>query len=346
MNQSATFYEKLSEATNGRVDEQTASEIFYDLDTGENTVLESVQPQLVELSRSIYREVTQPPAQENEPEEEIEEEEGTPESEQAEDEPEEPNQEIEHVRLSPIIQSASNALEAISEIIRNPINEYFEIVNGEVTAKEGVTQEQAILSIQHVIGTQAAANVIADTSGWALGGIISEGRRLFPEMDLSEIAGNDKKAYGTLITALGVYEAFPPGQRFGLSFTHHKEVYYARIENSEKARILQLAEDHNLTTKDVREIASTVRKEGGDVLQELSEAGNKEQIKESLKEYKAETVYAIGITQATGAIQAIPLESKDDANDAARSGDYIKVIRMTNPPKEINRNGEIVALFD
>lgn len=127
-------------------------------------------------------------------------------------------------------------------------------------------------TVQNVISLRQLGDKIDDKSSWMLGSIIASLEELHGEaFNVSQVVEQTEKAYNTIQTALMVFKAFKD-KRYNLTFTHHKDAYYAKIDPKDPERnaecqklVLHKAEVYDLTSKHVRSLCSIAKKMGGDM---------------------------------------------------------------------------------
>jgi hypothetical protein len=179
---------------------------------------------------------------------------------------------------------------AMIQIVTNPISEHFVIREGgqaTLRADNPPTLEQAYKVIDRIFVARETTNKIDDYSTWLLGSITAELEGYFGnEFDVSQVSEISDKAYNTIVTAVGVFKEYN-GRKYPLSFSHHKEAYYAKIEKEDKDLLLSKAVELDLSAKDVRSMASIIKRLGNSVIIGLTD---KSQIKDLIAACKDATV--------------------------------------------------------
>ena len=128
--------------------------------------------------------------------------------------------------------------------------------------------EESYNITEKILQFKKTASNISDQSNWLIGNVVMTCRDYFgEEFDIIEVGDITGSSYQTLITSESVYLFFGDRRVEGMSFSHHKEVYYTKdLSDSEKFMTLELAKDCDLSTKDTRKLASYVKNEGSDIL--------------------------------------------------------------------------------
>lgn len=121
---------------------------------------------------------------------------------------------------------------------------------------------------EKILDFKKTAVNISDQSNWLIGNIIMTCRDYFGEdFDITMIGDVVGSSYNTLITSESVYLFFGDRKVDGMSFSHHKEVYYtADLTDEQKFMTLDVAKTCDLSTKNTRKLASYVKNEGSDIL--------------------------------------------------------------------------------
>ena len=124
--------------------------------------------------------------------------------------------------------------------------------------------ERSYEAVAHIMKLKELGIVIDDRSSWMLGSAVVALEDYHGEnnFSVSQVCDTTTKAYNTVITAVGVFKAFP--KRYKLSFTHHKEAHYANIPAETKKLVLSKAESHKLGAKQVRSLCSIAKTMGDD----------------------------------------------------------------------------------
>jgi len=123
---------------------------------------------------------------------------------------------------------------------------------------------QAYQVVSNVIKLKELGPAVDDKSSWMLGSIVSSLEDFFgEEFSVSQVCDLETKSYNTIATAVGVFKAFK-NKRYNVSFTHHKEVHYAKIPDEAKKTVLSKAETYKLGAKQCRDLCSIVKRMDGD----------------------------------------------------------------------------------
>lgn len=171
------------------------------------------------------------------------------------------------------IEEKQQDIAALMQIVTDPIAEHFVIREGgqaTLRADNPPTLEQAYKVIDRIFVARDVTDKIDDYSTWLLGSITAELENYFgSQFDVSQVGEISDKAYNTIVTAVGVFKEYN-GRKFALSFSHHKEAFYAKIEKADKDLILKKSEELGLSAKNVRSLASICKKMGNSVIVDLS----------------------------------------------------------------------------
>lgn len=139
--------------------------------------------------------------------------------------------------------------------------------------------------IGQVIQLHGLKDKLEDKTTWLLGSIINALEDFHgTEFDLSQMCESTSKSYNTMWTAAHVFKVFKH-KRYDLSFTHHKEVCFAKIADDQKALILSKAETLGLAARECRSLSVIVRdrKDGSELVKSIKTTG---QAKELIKQTK------------------------------------------------------------
>lgn len=164
--------------------------------------------------------------------------------------------------------------------------------------------------VAQVLKLRNLKDELDDKSSWMLGSIIFELRAYFGEaFDPSQVAEQTEKSYNTIYTAEKVHEAFPPGKRYKVSYSHHKEALFQKIPNESRHVILKKAETFGLGPKHVRSLGVIVKKmEDDQVVKNIRSKGQAEDLIATYKENKIR-YYVLdgdGCTEILGSAVSIP----------------------------------------
>lgn len=141
--------------------------------------------------------------------------------------------------------------------------------------------------VANVLKLRELGGVIDDRSTWMLGSICSELRAFFGEsFDPSQVCELTEVSYNTVYTAEKVYEHFK-GKRKKLSFSHHKEAFFQKIDDDSKDLVLAKAETYGLGAKQIRALCCVVKTmEDDQVIRNIRSKGQAEDLIEAHKENK------------------------------------------------------------
>lgn len=176
------------------------------------------------------------------------------------------------------------------QIVTDPISEFFTIREGgqaTLRADNPPTLPQAYQVIDRIFVARDLTNKIDDYSTWLLGSITAELENYFgSQFEISQVGEISEKAYNTIVTAVGVFKEYN-GNKYALSFSHHKEAFYSKIPKEDKHTILAKAEAIQLSAKDVRSLASLSKKIGMESIKLLTD---QQQAKDLIASCKDATV--------------------------------------------------------
>lgn len=138
------------------------------------------------------------------------------------------------------------------------------------------TLEQGYEIISRSLEVKEAGNKLENYAAWTLGMLGDQLEMFFgEEFDISSVIQGTQKAYNTYMTSVGVFRGLWANRR-NVSFTHHKEAYYAKFETSINGRpvdpmqlkmwVLDESERLSLTVAEQRKLISYVRLYGNEQL--------------------------------------------------------------------------------
>ena len=121
------------------------------------------------------------------------------------------------------------------------------------------TIQHSLVVVANVLKLKDLGTVVDDKSSWMLGSIISSLEDFHGEnFSVSQVCDSTTKAYNTVVTAVGVFNAFKL-KRYKLSFSSHKEAHYAKIPDAHKKLILHKAETYKVGPKSIRALCSIAK---------------------------------------------------------------------------------------
>lgn len=142
--------------------------------------------------------------------------------------------------------------------------------------------EQGCDIIRRTLEIKETGQRLDNYSAWTLGMLADQMENFFgQDFDPSMVMEQTSRAYGTYITSLGVFRGCWANRR-KLSFTHHKEVYYAKITDQQKDWVLDKAEELQLPVLITRKLCTFVRLYGTEGLEE-NPPTSEEELKERLE---------------------------------------------------------------
>ena len=141
--------------------------------------------------------------------------------------------------------------------------------------------------VANVFKLRDLGDVIDDRSTWMLGSICSELRGFFGEsFEPSQVCELTEVSCNTVYTAEKVYEHFK-GKRKKLSFSHHKEAFFQKVEDEAKDLVLAKAETYGLGAKQVRALCCIIKAmEDDQVVRNIRSKSQAEDLIEAHKENK------------------------------------------------------------
>ncbi len=151
------------------------------------------------------------------------------------------------------------------------VNHFQYLESGElvVNPENPPSLEQGYEIIRRTLEIKETSQKLDNYSAWTLGMLGDQMERLFGDaFDVSMVLAQTTRAYNTYITSLGVFRACWATHRANLSYTHHKEAYYAKVEEPQKEFILDTSAALGLTVADQRKLTSYVRHYGSEGLEE------------------------------------------------------------------------------
>lgn len=120
--------------------------------------------------------------------------------------------------------------------------------------------DEAHSIIGKLFDIKKTSDQLENFSLWTLGMMVDEFQTFYgDDFDPTTICEATKRNWNTISTSLGTYRMFW-GRKRNLSFTHHKEITYAKIEDDEKEGILDLSEKFEMSVGEQRKIVSFVRR--------------------------------------------------------------------------------------
>lgn len=123
------------------------------------------------------------------------------------------------------------------------------------------TVDQAYELLRRTLEIKETASKLDNYSAWMLGMIADQFEVYFGErFDPSVIMQQTSRAYNTYVCSLGTYRAWWTERR-NLSFTHHREVQYAKhLDHETGGHILDLSERFKLTVLQQRKLISYAKR--------------------------------------------------------------------------------------
>lgn len=163
--------------------------------------------------------------------------------------------------LAPQSDQSTMLVVAASQQIVSRLGNHF-VINGpsiEINQESPPSLQDGYEAVRAFMAMKESSEAIDNQSTWWLGSVIDELDTYFgDDFDLSEAVPQTQKAYNTVVTALHVFRRFR-NERFNLSFSHHKEAFYSKLEDEDKVRALRIAEEDKMTVRDLRKMVIGVR---------------------------------------------------------------------------------------
>ena len=201
------------------------------------------------------------------------------------------------------VVEATTPFELAHNITSSDLNERYIISTVGLIPRGPVSLAQATHDFHALKTLHTVTDSMQSTSTWLLGDILCAMRAANggEPIDMEELMDPADKALNTIKTAASVAAAFPPDQRRpDLTYSHYKELYYAKgLTAPQKAKLLEIAAEHKLNTKETRSIGSTVkRSENPDATIEVL-ATRPEALATALHKPRSYNYYALGPEPST-----------------------------------------------
>jgi hypothetical protein len=136
--------------------------------------------------------------------------------------------------------------------------------------------DQAYEMLKRTLETKETASKLENYSAWMLGMIADQFEGFFQDrFDPSIIMAQTSRAYNTYICSLKTFRAWWNDRREGLTFTHHREVEYAKhLDHETGGAVLDLSQKFGLTVLQQRKLISYAKRFDIAALEaEMAEAG-------------------------------------------------------------------------
>lgn len=171
------------------------------------------------------------------------------------------------------------------------IGDRFQVV---VNPEAVPTVQDSLQAAVKVLGFKEVTSRADDSSNWLLGNLIIAAEDFHGDsFNISQVCEETDKSYNTCATAVGVCKAYGKSP-FNLSFSHHKEAHYSKIDEDEeknkfaKNLALKHAERHGLPAKRVRDMCNFMKRHGSGPLEGTPTAEQIDHLLEAAKELKAD----------------------------------------------------------
>lgn len=121
------------------------------------------------------------------------------------------------------------------------------------------TIQEAYDCLEKMLQGQESLGRIESYSTWTLGAFLDQCEAYFgEEFHIDQFCESTNKSYMTLVTTLKVWQNFR-GKRWPLSFTHHKEILYAKVDDTVKEKILDVSVKYGLNMSEQRKVIRHLR---------------------------------------------------------------------------------------
>lgn len=160
----------------------------------------------------------------------------------------------------------------VGALLRGGFSDHFQYTdNGElvINPENPPTLNQSYEILRRTLEVKKTGQTLENYSSWTLGMLGDNMERQFGELfDPSEVMEQTGKSYNTYITCVNVYKGMWANRRENLTFTHHKEVFYAKIMDIDKDWVLDTSSRLNLTVAEQRKLLSYIRVYGSEAMRE------------------------------------------------------------------------------
>lgn len=160
----------------------------------------------------------------------------------------------------------------VGALLRGGFSDHFQYTdNGElvINPENPPTLDQSYEILRRTLEVKKTGHALENYSSWTLGMLGDNMERQFGELfDPSEVMEQTGKSYNTYITCVNVYKGMWANRRENLTFTHHKEVFYAKIEDVDKDWVLDTSSRLSLTVAEQRKLLSYIRVYGSEAMRE------------------------------------------------------------------------------
>ncbi len=164
-----------------------------------------------------------------------------------------------------VVISGDAANKLINALV-DPTHDNFIIFDGICTINPNnpPSIEHSYQVVADVLKLRDLGDTIDDKTSWLLGSIVDQLENFHGEnFEIGQVCNQTTRSYNTIWTSREVYKAFKD-KRYNVSFTHHKEVFFAKISDDAKKLILHKAESYKLTCGHVRNLCSITKTMDGD----------------------------------------------------------------------------------
>lgn len=178
-----------------------------------------------------------------------------------------PARDADNVLMPAVIESSKSIGEIITTaaagvLLRGGLSNHFHYTEDGrlvINPSSPPSLEQGCEILKRTLEVRETSQKLDNYSAWTLGMLWDELDRFFgDDFDPSLVMEATGRCYNTAVTSLKVYRELWANRR-NLSFTHHKEALYAKVEPEDTAFILDTADRLRLSVAQQRKLTSFVR---------------------------------------------------------------------------------------
>lgn len=174
------------------------------------------------------------------------------------------------VNIEEIAESSSSISEIIIKatagvMLRGGMSDHFRYLEDGtlvIDPSSPPSLEEAYELIRRTLETKETASKLENYSAWMLGMIADQCEGYFGDrFDPSMIMAATSRAYNTYICALRTFRSWWTERRDGLTYTHHREVEYAKhLTRDTASTVLDLSQEYDLTVLQQRKLISYAKR--------------------------------------------------------------------------------------
>ena len=201
------------------------------------------------------------------------------------------NQELAPLKLSENDEVSDAAANHLINALVDPLHHNFIIIDGVCTINPDNPPDlvHSYQVVADVLKLRSLSGRIDDQTSWLLGSVVVELEAFHgEEFEISQVCNQTTRAYNTVWTAREVYKAFRNKRYSKVSFTGHKEAYFAKISEESKHLILHKAEMLDLSCNQIRSLCSIVKRMDDDTT--IKNLRNSTQAEDLISAYRATKV--------------------------------------------------------